>query len=206
MPHSFCWGSFSHNHMFSLTLFMNPQWEKYEVISSLTGYSEFSLTQALIYSFFLHLGGIRKTRTTWRARIAWPSCKSLVWNELVGVITMVLSWNCVIKLYFKIKGISLADFLLENSLIPFLFLFFRAWKAQLVCLDSLVWKDIEWVVSKLTLRLFHLVMFIYLANFVGQLSVCQKWLTPASCLGGFFFFFNFLNLSTLLTKSTTYFT
>lgn len=29
-------------------------------------------------------------------------------------------------------------------------------------------------VSKLTLKLFHLTMFIYLANFIGQLSVCQK--------------------------------
>lgn len=29
-------------------------------------------------------------------------------------------------------------------------------------------------ISKLTLKLFHLAMFIYLANFIGQLSVCQK--------------------------------
>lgn len=56
-------------------------------------------------------------------------------------------------------------------------------------------------VSKLTLKLFHLAMFIYLANFIGQLSVCQKRLIPTSSL-----FLRFLNLSTLLTKSTTYFT
>lgn len=42
-------------------------------------------------------------------------------------------------------------------------------------------------VSKLTLKLFHLAMFIYLANFIGQLSMCQKWLIPTSCLFVFSF-------------------